>query len=76
MLRSSSAVTICVLALLALGIGGAGIPTAGASQRGASPFTVGERFPDLAFPSLEDGTPTRLSDFRGRKVMLHVFASW
>jgi len=37
---------------------------------------VGDLFPDLAFPSLEDGTPARLSDFRGKKVMLHVFASW
>jgi len=37
---------------------------------------VGDLFPDLGFPSLEDGTATRLSDFRGKKVMLHVFASW
>lgn len=47
-----------------------------AAQRRDSPFAVGDLFPDLAFPSLEDGTPTRLSDFRGKKVMLHVFASW
>ena len=47
-----------------------------ATQRLDSPFAVGELFPDLAFPSLEDGAPTRLSDFRGHKVMLHVFASW
>ena len=46
------------------------------AQRRDSPFAVGDLFPDLAFPALEDGTPTRLSDFRGRKVMLHVFASW
>ena len=46
------------------------------AQRRDSPFVEGETFPDLAFPSLEDGTPTRLSDFRGTKVMLHVFASW
>ncbi len=47
-----------------------------APQRLSSPFAEGDVFPDLAFPSLEDGTPTRLSDFRGHKVMLHVFASW
>ncbi len=46
------------------------------AQRRDSPFAEGDLFPDLAFPSLEDGTPTRLSDFRGHKVMLHVFASW
>jgi len=50
--------------------------SASATQRRDSPFAVGDIFPDLAFPSLEDGTPTRLSDFRGKKVMLHVFASW
>jgi len=45
-------------------------------QRRDSHFAVGDLFPDLAFPSLADGTPARLSDFRGKKVMLHVFASW
>ena len=39
-------------------------------------FEVGEPFPSLAFPSLEDGKPTSLADFRGHKVILHVFASW
>lgn len=50
--------------------------SASAAQRRDSPFAVGDLFPDLAFPALEDGTPARLSDFRGKKVMLHVFASW
>ncbi len=48
----------------------------GTAQRRDSPFTEGDPFPDLALPSLADGSPTRLSDFRGTKVMLHVFASW
>ena len=43
---------------------------ASSAQRRDSPFAVGDLFPDLAFPSLEGGTPTRLSDFRGKKVML------
>lgn len=47
-----------------------------AGQRRSSPFAEGDIFPDLAFPSLEDGAPARISDFRGKKVMLHVFASW
>ena len=50
--------------------------SATALQRRDSPFAVGNLFPDFAFPSLKDGTHTRLSDFRGKKVMLHVFASW
>ena len=65
---------VTVLCLLAVAVSTAGEVTA--VQRLDSPFAVGDRFPDLAFPSLVDGAPARLSDFRGRKVMLHVFASW
>jgi hypothetical protein len=35
-----------------------------------------ERAYDLVLPSLQDGSPRSLSDFLGRKVILHVFASW
>ncbi len=48
-----------------------------------SPFVVGapglqegEPFPLLVLPSMTDGRPMSLADFRGRKVVLHVFASW
>jgi hypothetical protein len=37
---------------------------------------VGSRFPDLVLPSLEDGSPTSIADYRGERVVLHVFASW
>ncbi len=36
---------------------------------------VGEPFPDLALPTLE-GSVQSISDFRGQKLILHVFASW
>ena len=36
---------------------------------------VGEPFPDLALPTLEGSTKS-ISDFRGQRVILHVFASW
>ena len=36
----------------------------------------GRPFPDIVLPSLEDGSPMWLRQFRGRKVLLHVFASW
>jgi hypothetical protein len=42
----------------------------------AQGFRVGEPFPSLAFPSAADGTPVSMADFRGHKVVLHVFASW
>ena len=43
---------------------------------GAPGLREGEPFPDLVLPSMTDGRPMSLADFRGRKVILHVFASW
>ena len=37
---------------------------------------VGQLFPLRRFPGLEDGSPRSLADFRGRRVLLQVFASW
>ena len=39
-------------------------------------FKIGEPFPDLVLPSLEDGKPLSLDRLRGQKVILHIFASW
>ena len=39
-------------------------------------FREGEAVPDLVLPSAEGGSPMRLADFRGQKIVLHVFASW
>ena len=36
---------------------------------------VGQPFPDLALRTL-DGDVSRVSDYRGQKLILHVFASW
>ncbi|NIY12614.1 MAG: hypothetical protein GWN02_32025 [Gemmatimonadetes bacterium] len=41
-----------------------------------SGFEEGEPFPHLVLPALEDGAPTSIADFRGQKLILHVFASW
>ncbi|MCP3903616.1 MAG: hypothetical protein GY715_08265 [Planctomycetes bacterium] len=37
---------------------------------------VGAPFPAIGLPSMRDGTRRTIGDFRGRKVVLHVFASW
>jgi len=37
---------------------------------------VGEAFPALVFPSLDDGKPMSITDFHGSKTVLVVFASW
>ncbi len=39
-------------------------------------FEVGRPFPPIVLPSAADGRPLSLADFRGRKTILHVFASW
>ncbi len=39
-------------------------------------FEVGQPFPTLSFPALEDGRPRSIADFRGQRIILHVFASW
>ena len=39
-------------------------------------FEAGQPFPHLVLPALEDGQPTSLARFRGKKIILHIFASW
>ncbi len=47
----------------------------GSSLQGAS-LKVGEPFPVIALPAAKDGQPMSVNDFRGRKLLLHLFASW
>jgi len=44
--------------------------------RSPGPFEVGRPVPSFALPDSADGRPRSLAEFRGRKVILHVFASW
>jgi hypothetical protein len=46
-----------------------------ACAAGYSP-RVGEPHPDFVLPSIVDGRPVSLSQFRGKKVLLVHFASW
>ncbi|MHB8522077.1 MAG: TlpA family protein disulfide reductase [Limisphaerales bacterium] len=36
----------------------------------------GQPFPELVLPKLADGQPGTISEFRGKKLILHLFASW
>ncbi len=52
------------------------VPSGARAQGSSHRFEVGTPFPTLSLPSLEDGRPASIADFRGQKVILHIFASW
>jgi len=37
---------------------------------------VGQPYPDFVLPRIDNNLPLKLSDYRGRKVLLVHFASW
>jgi peroxiredoxin len=37
---------------------------------------VGAVLPDFTLPQIDNGAPVSLSDYRGHKVLLVMFASW
>lgn len=39
-------------------------------------FGPGTRFADLELPSVGNGDTRRVSEWHGRPLMLHLFASW
>ncbi len=60
--------------LTGLAVGSAMLaPATNAANTG---LDVGDRFPELVLPSLADGEPISIASFRGRKLVLHVWASW
>jgi len=42
----------------------------------AQGLEVGKRFPEIRFPLLEGGGLSSVAAFRGRKLVLHIWASW
>lgn len=42
----------------------------------AQKVKVGDPAPDFSVPSLDGQTTLRLSDFRGRRVLIFAWASW
>ena len=47
-----------------------------ARAQGNYPVPVGEAHPDFQLVDVNDSSLVRLSDYRGRKVLLIHFASW
>lgn len=46
------------------------------SRVSAAELKIGEPAPDFALPSLDGKRTLRLSDFRGRRVLIFTWASW
>ncbi len=42
----------------------------------AQSWNVGDVFPALTLPTIEGKDSPQVADFRGKKLMLHAFASW
>lgn len=55
----------------------AALALAGAAEfASAAELRVGEPAPDFALPSLDGKSTIRLSDLRGRRVLIFTWASW
>jgi len=47
-----------------------------AAQEASMELKVGRPFPEIVLPSLQDSRPSSIAQFRGHKLILHIFASW
>lgn len=74
-LRFLGSVALGILPAL-LACSGSQVSTSRTSVAPSLVLEVGEAFPDVRLPALDDGRPVSLARFRGQKVILHVFASW
>lgn len=41
-----------------------------------SRIEAGQPFPEIVLPAMDDGSPVSITMFRGKKTVLHIFASW
>lgn len=74
--RRISAAVLSILVSLLLASEMALTGSGQSAGRPATPLEVGRAFPAITLPDIADGRPRAIADFRGRKIILHVFASW
>ena len=60
-----------IVALILMGLTLGSVPTSDVMA-----IEVGEPFPLVLLPSLEDGHPMSIADFRGNKLVLQIWAAW
>jgi hypothetical protein len=63
------------------GVAGAALSACGPNiSEGGAPLEIGmkpgQTFPLLGLPALDGGQPSSGRAFRGKKTLLHIFASW
>jgi hypothetical protein len=79
-MRSSMTWLLTAVAAVALGAGTSGQPKPRPIWERRAPlphgFNAGEAFPTLALPSAADGRPVSVAEFRGKKLIVNIFASW
>ena len=51
-------------------------PSASAQEAGEYGFQLGQRIPALELPTLDGSSTVRLSELRGKRLLLIQFASW
>ncbi len=68
-MRTKLSILVLTLAIPFFGL------TAAAQDRPPIATKSGEMYPDFVLPTL-DGDIKRLSDFRGKRILLFHFASW
>jgi len=68
----SARAAIAVLSVLAV----VGLLTFGLLSKGSSRVAVGEAAPASPLPRLEGGGTSSLADYRGRWVLVNIWASW
>jgi hypothetical protein len=39
-------------------------------------WKVGDRFPVISLPAAEDASARSIADYRGKPLLLHIYASW
>jgi len=39
-------------------------------------WNSGDQFPVISFPAAEDASVRSVADFRGKPLLLHIYASW
>ena len=52
------------------------VPLVAAAADEKIELRLNQPFPNLVLPLLANGRPASISNFRGRKLILHIFASW